>query len=116
MLLYGNTAYRRRICTHLTSIVSCSRRGIQPPPPRLFITPASPNFPRRAFSPCTLAPSQAKLARTGEALDSFLAEKRVSGRPVVCITAGGTAVPLEANTVRTIDNFSTGRRGAVSAE
>ena len=88
-----------------------------PRPPRVFITPASPNFPRRAlFSPCTLAPSQAKLARTGEALESFLAEKRVSGRPVVCITAGGTAVPLEANTVRTIDNFSTGRRGAVSAE
>eukprot|EP00903_Cladosiphon_okamuranus_P009625 g9161.t1 len=59
---------------------------------------------------------QAKLVQTGEALEAFLAEKISSGRPVVCITAGGTAVPLEANTVRTIDNFSTGRRGAVSAE
>eukprot|EP00752_Nemacystus_decipiens_P007017 g6295.t1 len=59
---------------------------------------------------------QTKLAQTGEALEAFLAEKRLSGRPVVCITAGGTAVPLEANTVRTIDNFSTGRRGAISAE
>lgn len=52
----------------------------------------------------------------GEALEAFLVEKRLSGRPVVCITAGGTAVPLEANTVRSIDNFSTGRRGAISAE
>ncbi|CAN0293115.1 unnamed protein product [Hapterophycus canaliculatus] len=51
-----------------------------------------------------------------EALESFIEEKRSSGRPVVCITAGGTAVPLEANTVRTVDNFSTGRRGAISAE
>ncbi|CAN0175556.1 unnamed protein product [Ectocarpus fasciculatus] len=59
---------------------------------------------------------QAKLKQTGEALEAFLDDNRGRGRPVVCITAGGTAVPLEANTVRTIDNFSTGRRGAVSAE
>ncbi|CBN77385.1 conserved unknown protein [Ectocarpus siliculosus] len=59
---------------------------------------------------------QVKLKQTGEALEAFLDDKRGRGRPVVCITAGGTAVPLEANTVRTIDNFSTGRRGAVSAE
>ncbi|CAM9856642.1 unnamed protein product, partial [Chrysoparadoxa australica] len=38
------------------------------------------------------------------------------GRPVVCVTSGGTTVPLERNTVRSIDNFSTGRRGALSAE
>ncbi|CAN0435300.1 unnamed protein product, partial [Ectocarpus sp. 8 AP-2014] len=60
--------------------------------------------------------AQVKLKQTGEALEAFLDDKRGRGRPVVCITAGGTAVPLEANTVRTIDNFSTGRRGAVSAE
>ncbi|CAM9874598.1 unnamed protein product [Scytosiphon promiscuus] len=59
---------------------------------------------------------QDKLARTAEAVEAFIEEKRSSGRPVVCISAGGTAVPLEANTVRTIDNFSTGRRGAISAE
>uniref|UniRef100_A0A5K3ENE9 DFP domain-containing protein n=1 Tax=Mesocestoides corti TaxID=53468 RepID=A0A5K3ENE9_MESCO len=35
---------------------------------------------------------------------------------IVCITSGGTVVPLELNTVRFIDNFSTGARGAVSAE
>lgn len=37
-------------------------------------------------------------------------------RKVVCVTSGGTTVPLEHNTVRFIDNFSTGTRGAASAE
>ncbi|CAH8504053.1 unnamed protein product [Schistosoma rodhaini] len=35
---------------------------------------------------------------------------------IVCITSGGTIVPLEINMVRYIDNFSTGLRGALSAE
>ncbi len=35
---------------------------------------------------------------------------------VVYITSGGTKVPLEKNMVRCIDNFSTGSRGASSAE
>ncbi|KAL4453000.1 hypothetical protein ABPG73_004778 [Tetrahymena malaccensis] len=35
---------------------------------------------------------------------------------IVCITSGGTSVPLEKNTVRSIENFSTGQRGAISAE
>lgn len=34
----------------------------------------------------------------------------------VLITSGGTSVPLERNTVRFIDNFSRGTRGACSAE
>lgn len=34
----------------------------------------------------------------------------------VLITSGGTSVPLERNTVRFIDNFSKGTRGASSAE
>lgn len=34
----------------------------------------------------------------------------------VLITSGGTSVPLERNTVRFIDNFSRGTRGAASAE
>ena len=37
-------------------------------------------------------------------------------KKVVIVTSGGTTVPLEKNTVRFIDNFSTGARGAVSAE
>jgi phosphopantothenate-cysteine ligase len=34
----------------------------------------------------------------------------------VLVTSGGTTVPLEKNTVRFIDNFSTGQRGAASVE
>ena len=32
------------------------------------------------------------------------------------VTSGGTSVPLEKNTVRSIENFSTGTRGAQSTE
>ena len=39
-----------------------------------------------------------------------------SARKVVVVTSGGTTVPLEKRTVRFIDNFSTGTRGATSAE
>ena len=39
-----------------------------------------------------------------------------SGEPAVLITSGGTSVPLEKNTVRSIENFSTGKRGALLAE
>lgn len=35
---------------------------------------------------------------------------------MVLVTSGGTSVPLEKNTVRSIENFSTGKRGAASAE
>lgn len=38
------------------------------------------------------------------------------GRRVVLVTSGGTTVPLENQTVRFIDNFSAGTRGATSAE
>eukprot|EP00823_Brevimastigomonas_motovehiculus_P006061 TRINITY_DN476_c6_g1_i1.p1 TRINITY_DN476_c6_g1~~TRINITY_DN476_c6_g1_i1.p1 ORF type:complete len:389 (+),score=75.26 TRINITY_DN476_c6_g1_i1:25-1167(+) len=39
-----------------------------------------------------------------------------SKRKIIVVTSGGTTVPLEKNTVRFIDNFSTGNRGAASAE
>ena len=42
--------------------------------------------------------------------------KGITASQVVLITSGGTAVPLERNTVRQIENFSTGTRGARSAE
>ncbi|KIV89320.1 hypothetical protein PV10_08897 [Exophiala mesophila] len=38
------------------------------------------------------------------------------GRRMVLVTSGGTTVPLENQTVRFIDNFSAGTRGATSAE
>lgn len=49
-------------------------------------------------------------------VEEFLAKHRSSNRPIVLVTSGGTTVPLEKNTVRFIDNFSTGQRGASSVE
>ncbi|XP_051123630.1 phosphopantothenate--cysteine ligase 2-like isoform X2 [Andrographis paniculata] len=54
-------------------------------------------------------------------LEEFLGKKFSSsenGRPcrVVCVTSGGTTVPLEQRCVRYIDNFSSGHRGASSTE
>lgn len=40
----------------------------------------------------------------------------LAGRRIVLVTSGGTTVPLEKQTVRFIDNFSAGTRGATSAE
>ncbi|GBF88391.1 hypothetical protein Rsub_01103 [Raphidocelis subcapitata] len=41
---------------------------------------------------------------------------RSLARPVVCVTSGGTTVPMERNCVRYIDNFSAGTRGAMSTQ
>jgi phosphopantothenate-cysteine ligase len=46
----------------------------------------------------------------------FIIHHADQGRRVVLVTSGGTTVPLEAQTVRYIDNFSAGTRGATSAE
>lgn len=46
-------------------------------------------------------------------VNEFLA---IKGRKLAVVTSGGTTVPLELNTVRFVDNFSTGMRGARSAE
>ncbi|KAG9241834.1 DNA/pantothenate metabolism flavoprotein [Calycina marina] len=47
---------------------------------------------------------------------AFINEHAAFGRRVVLVTSGGTTVPLEKQTVRFIDNFSAGTRGATSAE
>ncbi|KAL8818560.1 MAG: hypothetical protein Q9191_007915 [Dirinaria sp. TL-2023a] len=47
---------------------------------------------------------------------AFIQEHVEMKRRVVLITSGGTTVPLENQTVRFIDNFSAGTRGATSAE
>ncbi|XP_061893548.1 phosphopantothenate--cysteine ligase [Entelurus aequoreus] len=47
---------------------------------------------------------------------AFAQRHAKAGRRVVLITSGGTKVPLESRTVRFLDNFSSGRRGASSAE
>ncbi|CAF1319896.1 unnamed protein product [Rotaria magnacalcarata] len=51
-----------------------------------------------------------------ERVQAFLAEFQTTDRSIVLVTSGGTIVPLEKNTVRFIDNFSTGQRGAASVE
>ncbi|PMB68442.1 Phosphopantothenate--cysteine ligase CAB2 [Beauveria bassiana] len=47
---------------------------------------------------------------------TFINAHAAAGHRVVLITSGGTTVPLEKQTVRFIDNFSAGTRGATSAE
>jgi phosphopantothenate-cysteine ligase len=42
--------------------------------------------------------------------------KKIDGNHIILISSGGTSVPLEKNTVRSVENFSTGARGARSAE
>ena len=51
-----------------------------------------------------------------ESVDKFISDVISSKKKVVVVTSGGTSVPLEKNTVRSIENFSTGIRGARSAE
>lgn len=46
----------------------------------------------------------------------FITRHAEANRRVVLVTSGGTTVPLETQTVRYIDNFSAGTRGATSAE
>ncbi|GAA96492.1 uncharacterized protein L969DRAFT_494393 [Mixia osmundae IAM 14324] len=57
-----------------------------------------------------------KLDEELRAAQSFIARHAREGRRIVLITSGGTTVPLEKNTVRFLDNFSAGTRGAASAE
>ncbi|CAK7219334.1 Phosphopantothenate--cysteine ligase cab2 [Sporothrix eucalyptigena] len=49
-------------------------------------------------------------------VDAFVDKHAKANRRVVLVTSGGTTVPLEKQTVRFIDNFSAGTRGATSAE
>ncbi|KAI9842488.1 MAG: hypothetical protein M1838_003103 [Thelocarpon superellum] len=46
----------------------------------------------------------------------FINRHNAQRRRVVLVTSGGTTVPLENQTVRFVDNFSAGTRGATSAE
>ena len=62
------------------------------------------------------APASQPDAATVAALEAFARRVRGTPRPLAVVTAGGTTVPLEARTVRYIDNFSTGNRGAALAE
>lgn len=48
--------------------------------------------------------------------EEFINFHHAANRRVCLVTSGGTTVPLEKQTVRFIDNFSAGTRGATSAE
>uniref|UniRef100_A0A3B4BKF4 Phosphopantothenate--cysteine ligase n=2 Tax=Periophthalmus magnuspinnatus TaxID=409849 RepID=A0A3B4BKF4_9GOBI len=58
----------------------------------------------------------AQVEEVKERMTEFARNHASEGRKVVVITSGGTKVPLESRTVRFLDNFSSGRRGASSAE
>lgn len=47
---------------------------------------------------------------------NFSSSENGRAHRVVCVTSGGTTVPLEQRCVRYIDNFSSGHRGASSTE
>lgn len=49
-------------------------------------------------------------------LNSFILKTKESNKKIILITSGGCSIRLEKNTVRMIENFSTGTRGALSAE
>ena len=57
----------------------------------------------------------AELTRYRDELGAFLKGVGAAER-LVLVTCGGTKTPLERNCVRFIDNFSSGRRGALSTE
>jgi phosphopantothenate-cysteine ligase len=61
-------------------------------------------------------PAPAALEKHTALAKDFIDFHASAGRRVVLVTSGGTTVPLERQTVRFIDNFSAGTRGATSAE
>ncbi|KAI9808632.1 MAG: hypothetical protein M1825_003783 [Sarcosagium campestre] len=61
-------------------------------------------------------PPPATLQAHLSAASEFITYHASKQRKVVLVTSGGTTVPLENQTVRFIDNFSAGTRGATSAE
>jgi phosphopantothenate-cysteine ligase len=61
-------------------------------------------------------PAPAALDKHTSLAKEFIGIHASAGRRVVLVTSGGTTVPLERQTVRFIDNFSAGTRGATSAE
>jgi phosphopantothenate-cysteine ligase len=67
-----------------------------------------------AYFEATKAPVWEKERR--KEIINFLEYHEKIGKCIAIVSSGGTTVPLEKNTVRFIDNFSTGSRGAASVE
>jgi phosphopantothenate-cysteine ligase len=51
-----------------------------------------------------------------KSIDSFVVNHSSSNRPIALVSSGGTVCDLEVNSVRCLDNFSTGLRGATCVE
>lgn len=51
-----------------------------------------------------------------QSVEKFTCQHNKTMTRIVCVTSGGTTVPLERRCVRFIDNFSSGNRGAASTE
>jgi phosphopantothenate-cysteine ligase len=64
----------------------------------------------------TSHPRPTSIEAHGDIAAAFIHQHAAVKRRVVLVTSGGTTVPLENQTVRFIDNFSAGTRGATSAE
>ena len=61
-------------------------------------------------------PPPKEFSQNKQLVRAFVQRHSEQGRRVALVTSGGTTVPLENQTVRFIDNFSAGTRGATSAE
>mmetsp|Transcript_16456 Transcript_16456/g.19665 ORF Transcript_16456/g.19665 Transcript_16456/m.19665 type:complete len:160 (-) Transcript_16456:30-509(-) len=62
------------------------------------------------------APVPADFDQIKSSLQKFTQKQESNGVKIVCVTSGGTTVPFEKNTVRFLDNFSSGNRGASCTE
>ncbi|KAJ1527471.1 hypothetical protein ONE63_007444 [Megalurothrips usitatus] len=61
-------------------------------------------------------PPPSDLDKNKQRVQEFCQKQLEHGSHIVLVTSGGTTVPLEHLTVRFVDNFSAGTRGASSAE
>ncbi|XP_063994061.1 phosphopantothenate--cysteine ligase [Diachasmimorpha longicaudata] len=61
-------------------------------------------------------PKPSDLETSTKLLDNFVKRYSSDDTKIALVTSGGTTVPLEHNTVRFVDNFSAGTRGAISTE
>ncbi|KAJ3185039.1 hypothetical protein HDU87_002605 [Geranomyces variabilis] len=98
---------------------SATNASPPPPPPSSSSSPPSPARRTSAVGweeYFSTYPAPPGTDTAGARIDAFVAFHARAQRRVVLVTSGGTTVPLEKNTVRFIDNFSAGTRGATSAE
>ncbi|RDW77018.1 CoaB-like protein [Coleophoma cylindrospora] len=77
---------------------------------------STPDLAQQERSYFEVNPPPTTLEKHSSDAKAFIDFHNAVGRRVVLVTSGGTTVPLERQTVRFIDNFSAGTRGATSAE